>query len=96
MGGAWGVRGPAKFDTYNHLRMGVSRLAVCTPSLRECGSLSGLERQTVSTRYLKCRLARHLGSFFSLPRIRSLLMGRHCFRLPRHFSITTLTEGKDV
>lgn len=45
MGVAWGVRGPAKFDTYNHLRMGVSRLAVCMPFLREYGSLSGLERQ---------------------------------------------------
>ncbi len=59
---AWGVRGPAKFDTYNHLRMGASRLVVCMPFLRECGSLNGLERRYVATRYLKCRLARHLGS----------------------------------
>jgi hypothetical protein len=65
---AWGVRGPVKFDTYKHLRNGVSRIAVCMPTPQGAGSLNILERRHVVIRYLKWRSARHPGPFLSFVR----------------------------
>ena len=78
---AWGVRGPVKFDTYKHLRKGVSRLAVCRPPSSGRRKPKRPRAPTVGDRVSQMEI----GTALRVPLFNGANPSRPCFRIIHSF-----------